>query len=250
MNKSETENVTIDENTSAVKTSDKLTIIVKEGITYEYYYNNELNKYGPFFILKSEKQGDETITERFYFEHGKIIRHLNNSDEKQPLCDAMYAPEDDEHYQSRIYYSLFYNAIALQATEINKLVEKNDILANKISTDIENGLYKKGDCQSHSEGEGYSATEEYLDKNNNRIYYSSEDEGEGGGSSSEEYYLEGKLILSIRSESYYPMGECDDVLYYSWNDYEKEIETYYDNGTIIREYTTYANGDITEITNY
>jgi hypothetical protein len=219
---------------------------VNSKIAYEYYYNDDLNKYGPFFILKTDKSGDKPQYDRFYYKDAEIVRWVDKSGKQQLVANAPFAPEDNEHFIARLNKAVFENRLVINSSKNNKEVSQIEKLVVDIDADIQGGKYKKGDVEDNSYENSGDGSEEYLDNNSEPIYkrtYSSSDHTDD---ETKEYYKKGKLIYTINTHyasEYMRMGGF-------FNEYCSKTEIFYfaDGGK--RECKTYQynNGEILVIT--
>jgi len=205
---------------------------------YEYYYNHDLNRYGPFFIFIVDNSGGSKKENRFYYQHGKIVRWVGPDGKQLPISDAMYCPEEEHHMNARRHLIMFNNAKVLKNTTVNSRVKQIDALCQKINEDISLGRYKKGDTDNHYMGEYSSTHDTYLDKNGDKIYESSSESDEGGSNRNEKFFQNGKLIRDFHENSYYQLTEFDRNA--GWFPEPYDITVYYFNGEPIRSYRTNA----------
>lgn len=214
-------------------------------IRFEYYYHDDLNRYGPFFIFTIDNSGGSKKENRFYYQHGKIVRWVGPDGKQLPVSDALYCPEEERHMQARRHLIMFNNAKSLKNLTNNSRVNKIDALCKKISNDISAGLYKKGDTDNHMMGEYTSSHETYLDKNEKMIYEHSSQSDEGGSNMNEKFFQAGILIREYNENSYYQLTEQDRKA--GWYPDSYNITVYYYNGDAFRSYKT--NAGIEEIEN-
>lgn len=209
------------------------------GIRYEYYYDESLNRNGPFFIYKVQGK----IENRYYFLHGRIIRWLDENKKEQLIADALFAPENEQHYLARKYKSEFENAELIKKHNTNRTKTIVDNLCTKIREDIRNDRYKKGDSDNQSMGEYVSRTETYLDNKKNQIYSSNSVSDEGGGYTEESFYSDGKLLYSYSDRNYIDNTKEIDEPY--WTSGQYTVIEYYNNGELV--FTEKMKDGITEI---
>ena len=196
-----------------------------DNVNYEYYYDDDLNTEGPFFILKTDLSVKK-YQDRFYYLDGKIVRWIDGNGEKRLVADALYAPEEENHLRARRHLIEFRNEEYLKNLENNQLVKKIDNLCNTIDDNISAGMYKKGDSNSESMGEYFHSEDTYFNKNNELIYYSQRSADEAGSDYETRYYNNGKLIR-------------EDI---------GGTVTYYNENNAFRTYR--PNAGITEITDH
>ncbi len=208
-------------------TYNKMVVTEQENVIYEYYYDASLNRNGPFFIFKvSGKQQN-----RYYYIHGRIILWLDANKEEQLIADALFAPENEQHYLARQHKAFIKNAESIEQYKLRNLKIRVDSMCKKIELDIRKGLYKKGDSKSHGMGEYHSRDEVYLDDKQNVIYASSSVSDEGGSTSEVKFYTDGKLIRGF-SNKYYT-DNTDKANEPSWTSGQYSLTQYYNKGELI-----------------
>ncbi len=221
-------------------TNNKLVVTDKNnGVTYEYFYDESLNRNGPFFIFEVR----DNTENRYYYLHGRIIRWLDENKNEQLIADALFAPENEQHYLARRYKTDFDNAELLKKYKVEKIKSTIDGLCAKISEDIGNGMYKRGDSDNTSMGEYQVRQETYLDDEQNLIYSLNSQSDEGGGYTEESYYMNGELIRSSSNHSYIDNTNKEDEPFWTSGQYETIV--YHDeSGLVIIEEN---KGGITKI---
>ena len=198
---------------------------------YEYYFDQKLSAYGPFFIYVIDSK-DGKRENRYYFIHGKIIRWLDEEKIMQLVSDARFAPENDVHYKARQHLADFENQEALDHEEVNKLVASIDQLCKEINSDISSGKYKKGDSHSVGMGEYQEGSETYLDDNENLIYGYSYSTDEGGATYTRNYYQNGQSLREESDENFDELSEGD--LAPHWTAGQYKTTSYFHQGELIR----------------
>jgi hypothetical protein len=230
----------IDENLKGYDYENKLMVEnLPKKIKYEYYYDDKLNEYGPFFILITDNNG-KTTSERYYYMHGIIIRHVANDGNLQLIDDAPFGPENEVHLQARKHLADFKSAKILSNKLNNQSVENVDKMCREIDDKISKGLYKKGDTNSAGMGEYQHSSETYLDNKKNTIYSFDHTSDECGTVESKSYYANGELIWSF--DEGYEDSKGDNAGWYS-NTYSET--TYYSKGSSFR--TIREQNGVTEI---
>ena len=224
-------------------------IIVSNSVTeinYEYYYDDNLNKYGPFFILKTDKNSGKTLYDRYYFYYSEIVRWVDKSGKQQLVANGPYAPENIEHFIARYSKAACENQYLINNSKKNKEVSQIEKLAVGIDDAILLGEYKKGDIQDNSYENGSSGSEEYLDKKGNIIYKKFTSDNDHFSNESIEYFKNGKLMFSKMKHTSYGLMGFNEL--FGANAVETTT-VFFDDGTK-REYKTtqYRYGEIQVIT--
>jgi len=218
----------------------------KNKIRYEYYYNDLLNRYGPFFIFITNNSSGSKKENRYYFKQGKIVRWVGEDGKTKPISDAIYCPEEENHRISRVHVIMFNNTKMLKKNAYNSLVAKIDALCNKISDDVSAGLYKKGDSDNVQMGEYTSSHDIYTDKSGKTIYERTSQSDEGGSIMTETYFQNGEKIREFSENNYEELNDEDRNS--GWFPDSYNLTTYYKDGSPIRTYKT--NAGIDEIENF
>lgn len=230
---------------------------VKNKLQFDYFYHDSLNVHGPFFILKTDRSSGKPVYNRFYYDQGRFIQWLDNENRPQMLSSAVYAPENEEHYRARLFMAGFNSAVSKRNKQVNMWQAQLDKLAETIESNVNSGIYKKGDSDSQSQGEYQHSTNSYLNSKNQLMYDSEETSDESGSRSTRNYYNNGSLMLSVEEMQDY--SEYSDLLpEEQWNMETRIERTYYHEGKAFRTVLTYTvykkasrlGGDITEIINH
>ena len=201
-------------------------------ITYEYYYDNDLNAYGPFFIFKVQ-EGKE---DRYYFKDGRIIRWIDEHKEDRIISDALFAYEHPMHRLARQHSQWIKNKQTKSMHPIAELKQEVDNQTAVIDEDIKKGRYKRGDTKSRSSGEYQHNIEEYIVEEKRRIYFKEAASDEGGSDIEEMYYTEGKLLRAF--ETKYQAYEPENSKAPYWAAGQYEVTKYYKDGQVIFEEIT------------
>ncbi|ADR23137.1 hypothetical protein MATR_30140 [Marivirga tractuosa] len=198
-----------------------------KGIQYENFYNSSLNKYGPFFIFKVEGEKEN----RYYYQHGRIIRWLDKDKKDRLISDAIYSPEHDEHVRARRFKSKGENKELTEKYGLDTVRNKIDSLCTFINENIAKGIYKKGDTKSRSMGEYQRLEEVYIDSLQNVMYKLDAGSDEGGSAKEEEFYFNGELIRKYSDKNYF--DNSDNVPDAQWVSGQYAVTKYYNNGNLI-----------------
>jgi len=205
-------------------------IIVEDtarNIRYEYYYNSNLNKYGPFFIFKVEGEEEN----RYYFHHGRIIRWLDKNKKERLISDAIYAPEHDEHFKARKFKALAENKILIEEHNLDIVKNRIDSLCQVIETNINAGIYKKGDTERASSGEYTSLNETYIDSLQNVMYKIDAASDETGSVTTEEFYFGENLIRKYSNSNFY--NNSNNIPDAQWVSGQYKVTKYYNEGNLV-----------------
>ncbi|RLD83848.1 MAG: hypothetical protein DRJ07_05895, partial [Bacteroidetes bacterium] len=217
-----------------------------KNVRYEYYYDWELNRYGPFFIFIIDKSTGTKNENRYYYQHGKIVRWVGDEEKLIPISDALYCPEEENHLRARQHLILFNNSKVLKNGTNNARVKEIDLLCEKILEDISKDRYKKGDHYESFMGGAGSIRENYIDENGNDIYDELQEIDEGGGTMTEIFYKNGKKIRELTDGNYSEI--TDDDIKVGWFPVTYNLTTYYYEGDQFRSYK--SNAGINEIEDF
>ncbi|GAA5029811.1 hypothetical protein GCM10011506_18380 [Marivirga lumbricoides] len=215
-------NISIKENYNKMIVNDK-----NKGLRYEYFFDSSLNKYGPFFIFKVEGSKEN----RYYFDHGRIIRWLDEEKKDRLISDAIYSPEHEEHFRAREFKAIIANKDIREKYGLDIIKTNIDSLCELITSNIAKGIYKKGDSKSRSIGEYQTTNETYVDSLQNIMYKLDAGSDEGGSSKLEEFYYNGEIIREYSNKNYY--DNSDNLPEAQWLSGQYALTKYYDKGDLI-----------------